>query len=92
MFIKMVGINNQKHYVWTTDGNGAAGTLRLLNVLPLNSSALTTTSITYNSCGDEYLTGFGRIVLPIALGLLGIALLLVAIGMFYSIAKDMEII
>jgi len=75
----------------------ANGTLMLVNssiyhddgaIQPLN---VTTMSYTY--CGDDYMNlGWGRTVTNLVGGFFAIALLLTAVGLFYSIARDNGII
>lgn len=56
-------------------------------------SASNTTYITYTACQDDYMTlGWGRSILNIVPGFFAIALLMVSLGLFYSIAKDTGII
>jgi hypothetical protein len=45
--------------------------------------------ISYTYCGDDYVnSSFGRSSLDVAVGMFAIAMLVVAVGMFWSIAKD----
>lgn len=47
----------------------------------------------YSYCGDDYLNqSWGRTVLNLTPGFFAIALLLVSVGLFYSVAKDYQII
>jgi len=66
-----------------------AGVVTFLNTQAVNASMDNTTYTTYSYCPDTYLTtGFGRTAINVALGLFAIALLLGAVGVFYSVAKD----
>ena len=81
-------------YVWNTDGGGnGPGNLTLKNTGALNTTVLNTTTISYSYCGENYMTSsWGRTAMDITIGLLAIALFLGAVGFFYSVAKDVEII
>lgn len=78
--------------------NAAAGTwyLRdtagtLVNVMGDGSS--NNTYVSYNYCSDEYLnSSWGRSVLSLVSGFFAIALLMVALALFYSVAKDTGIL
>jgi hypothetical protein len=49
--------------------------------------------VTYSYCGDDYLNlSWGRSMLSVAVGLFAIALLGVSVALFFSVAKDAEII
>ncbi len=62
-----------------------------------NSSGLYDTSntslITYTMCQDDYITlSWGRTILDIVPGFFSLALLMVSLALFYSVAKDTGII
>ncbi len=51
------------------------------------------TIVTYTYCDDDYISlGWGRTIINIVPGFFAIALLMVSLGMFYSVAKDAGII
>ncbi len=51
-----------------------------------------TTLVTYQFCQDEYMTGWSASILDLVPGFFAIALLMVSLALFYSIAKDSGII
>jgi hypothetical protein len=45
--------------------------------------------VSYTYCGDDYMNlGWGRSVLSVGVGMFAIALLIVSVGLFFSIARD----
>lgn len=47
------------------------------------------TYVSYSYCGDDYMNlSWGRSVLSVAVGMFALALLIVSVGLFYSIGKD----
>lgn len=79
-------------YTWVTDGNQATGSLTLKNVATLNSTTSNSTTITYQTCPDDYLTqSWSRDTLLLVVGLFAVALLVFSVGMFYSLAKDLGV-
>lgn len=68
------------------------GVLALYNSSGLYDTS-NTTLMTYTVCQDDYITlGWGRTILDIVPGFFAIALLMVSLALFYSIAKDTGII
>ena len=74
----------------------SAGTYTLVNsatavaTLPLADN---NTYASYHYCGDEYLnSSWGRSVLNLVAGFFAIALLLVAVALFYSVGRDTGIV
>ena len=58
-----------------------------------NKGATNTTYLSYAYCGDDYLNStWGRTAVNLVPGFFAIALLLISAGLFYSIAKDYDII
>lgn len=74
--------------------DGATGIMYLLNTSAVfNQTADNLTYVDYTYCADDYLnSGWSRTLLNLIAGFFAIALLLVSIGMFYSIAKESGII
>lgn len=65
------------------------GTFTLKAIAPLNRSQGNITAIDYTYCPDGYVdSAWGRTSLDVTLGLFAVAVLLVAVGLFYSVAKD----
>jgi len=65
------------------------GSFTLKNVKNLNSSTSNTTTVSYSYCGDDYLnSGWGQTVILLVGGFFAIALLLISVGLFFSVAKD----
>lgn len=76
---------SNKDYVYTDNVN-----LNFCNSLGTNASAsyTNTTTATYSSCPDTFVTGsFGRTAINLIPGFFGIAVMLVGVGLFYSVAK-----
>lgn len=49
--------------------------------------------VTYTYCGNDYLnSGFGRTAISTSFGLFAIALMMTAVALFFSVAKDYDII
>lgn len=57
-----------------------------------DAAAPNTTIATYYYCQDEYMTGWSSSILNLVPGFFAIALLMVSLALFYSIAKDAGII
>jgi len=79
-------------YVLTDD----AGTFTLVNsahavaTLPLANN---NTYATYTYCGDDYMnSSWGRSSINLIAGFFALAILLIGVGLFYSVAKDTGII
>ena len=71
------------------------GAIMLKSTAAVNDTSVTSnvSYMSYTYCGDDYMNlSWGRTMLTIIPGFFGIALLLVAIGLFFSIAKDNGII
>lgn len=64
------------------------------NITNFNSGGATNDSlITYTYCPDNYMNlGWGRTLLLLVSGFFAIAILLVGVGLFYSVAKDTGVI
>jgi len=76
-------------YTWTKDGDGLIGTLTLSNTFDLNTSALNTTTISYSYCDDDYLAAkWQRSVINLVGGFMALAMLAIAVGLFYSVMKE----
>ena len=73
----------------TTDYNATAnGAIALYNSSSFYDSA-NTTNVIYSYCADDYMNlGWGRSVMQIVPGFFAIAMLLIALAMFYGIAKE----
>lgn len=73
--------------------NTGTGTLTMVNTLNVNNSAANTTTASYSYCGDTYLnSSFGRSGINVGIGLFAVSVMLTAVGLFYSVAKDKGII
>lgn len=67
----------------------ATAKFSLKNGTGVYGSNSNSTTATYNYCGDGYVTlGWGRSALDTGIGLFGVALLLGAVGLCFSIFKD----
>lgn len=68
---------------------GSSGIIRILNTSTTNGSLSNNTYMTYTYCADDYLnSSFGRTGINLVAGFFAIALLLVAVGMFYQVLKN----
>jgi hypothetical protein len=83
----------------TLDNNGCASAgeytyvtdvrLNFCNTLSVNNSASNSTTVTYRYCPDGYLTSsWQRTITNLVPGFIALALMAVAVGLFYSIAKE----
>ncbi len=88
---------------WTLDTDYqidlATGNVTLLNTTKVNDICsndegnTNTTYIDYTYCSDDYLNlSWGRTVLDLVAGFFAIAILMISVGLFYSIGKDANII
>lgn len=51
------------------------------------------TYVSYNYCGDDYMNiSWGRTMINLIAGFFAIAILMISVGLFYSVAKDYNII
>ena len=76
-------------YVWTADGAGTNGYFTLVNTTGIVSMGSNTTTLGWQTCSDEYNTStFGRTSLDVTVGLFAVALMLGAVGLFYSVYRD----
>lgn len=81
-------------YTETTDYvmTAGSGTFTLVNTEQVNLTGDNITAVTYTYCPVGYMNlGWGRTGVNIVPGFFAIALMLIAIGMFYSIYKDSKI-
>lgn len=70
-----------------------AGIIYLKNSATMNNSVSNTTYVGYQYCPDGYLsTSFGRTGIQLIPGFFALALLLVSVGLFYSVAKESNLI
>lgn len=71
----------------------AAGTFTLKNTTATTQTADNKTYVDYTYCADDYLNlSWGRSVINYVPGFFAIALLLVSLGFFYSVAKEAGIL
>ena len=77
----------------------SAGTFLLKNstatrlLVSSNKGATNTTYLSYSYCGDDYLnSSWGRTAVNMVPGFFAIALLLIAVGLFYGVAKENGIV
>lgn len=83
--------NATKDYTLTIDYtfDSVTGVIHLYDKSPANISISNSTYADYTYCQDSYLnSGWSRSVLDLVVGFFAIAMLLVSVGLFYSIAKD----
>ena len=84
-------------YTETTDYvfTASAGTYTIVDTVTTNQSGQTdnSTLVSYTYCSDDYMNlSWGRTIINLVAGFFAIALLLIAVGIFFSIAKDTGII
>jgi len=67
----------------------ATGIVYLKNTTTTQLTATNLTYASYNYCGDDYLNlSWGRTLINLVSGFFAIALLLVSVALFYSVAKE----
>ena len=74
---------------------GNNGSLYLKNTTKFNDCAITVndTELSYTYCGDDYLNiAWGRAIINLISGFFALALLGVSAGIFYSVARDANIL
>jgi len=72
---------------------GAEGKIFVLNTTETNSSLSNTTYITYTYCSDDYLnTSWGRSILGTVPGFFALALLGVALWLFYAVFRNTNLL
>ena len=70
----------------------SSGIINVLNTT-ITVDGGNSTYIDYTYCGDSYLnSSFGRTSVNLIGGFFALALMLISVGLFYSVAKDMEIV
>lgn len=84
-------------YTLTTDYTitAATGVYKMVQSATTNGStaADNKTYASYTYCGDDYLnSSWGRTVLNLVSGFFAIAMLLISVGLFYSVGKDAGIV
>lgn len=82
--------NSTTDYTVTTDYviTASSGVLTLKNTSTVYEGG-NDTVIDYTYCGDEYMNlAWGRTGINLVSGLFAIAILLISVGLFYSVAKD----
>lgn len=71
----------------------SSGVIQFLNTSDTEGQASNATTWDYNYCGDDYMNlSWGRTLLNLVAGFFAIALLMVGVGLFFSIARDYGII
>lgn len=88
-----VVLTNSSGSAWTSGTDytltASAGTFTLANTVLVNITTTNQTYIDYRYCGDDYMNlSWGRTGLNLVPGFFAIAILLMAVGLFYSIAKE----
>ena len=69
------------------------GIIQMLNTTDTDEGDFNTTYVSYTHCGDDYLnSAFGRSVLNMVAGFFALALLGVALWLFYSVFKETGIL
>jgi len=77
------------NYTWTEDGNGALGRIALANSKALNSSTSNLTTISYQSCPDEYVvSGWQRTILNLVPGFFALAILMVCVFVIFYVLRQ----
>jgi len=72
-----------------TDYTYSAGNINLLGSLINNLTSGTSYKATYDYCADDYLnSSWGRTTLNLIAGFFALALLIISVGLFYSVAQD----
>lgn len=89
--VSTISLANQTGSVLTATTDytytSVVGTLQLKDTGNVNKS--TTLTAQYGYCGDDYITqSWGRTAINLVSGLFAIALLLISVGIFYSVAKE----
>jgi len=91
--------NGSGDETWTLDTDynvyAASGIVTILNTTLTNTTnnVGNTTLIDYTYCGDDYMNlTWGRTSINLVPGFFAIALLLISVGLFYSVAKEHGII
>ena len=92
-----VTLTNSSGTSWTSGTDytltASAGTFTLINTIDVNVTSDNQTYIDYQYCGDDYMNlTWGRTGINIVPGFFAIALLLISVGLFYSVAKENGII
>jgi len=91
----LTNTTDNTRWTLTTDYtvNLANGTLLLKNTTATRLTANNLTYANYEYCSDDYLnSSWGRTMVNLIAGFFAIALLLVSIGMFYSVARESGIV
>jgi hypothetical protein len=91
--IASVVVSNGSGTAWTltTDYTvtDSSGKINLKNTATTNASDDRIVEVDYNYCGDNYLTeSWSRSVLDLIPGFFAIALMLIAVGLFYAVLKN----
>lgn len=82
-------LDETTHYVFTADTGSTAGFFTLVAGTGWVDMGSNSTTLTWRTCADEYTTAtFGRTALDVTVGLFAVALLLGAVGLFYSVYRD----
>jgi len=87
--------NDSTDFTVTTDYviTDSTGVFSLVNSTAWIGSASNTSNIDYTYCGDDYMNlSWGRTLINLIAGFFAIAILMVSLGLFYSIAKDTGVI
>ncbi|MCP3685541.1 MAG: hypothetical protein GY861_23065 [bacterium] len=82
--------NSTDDYTVTTDYvmTASTGVLTLLNTTEVYQGT-NDTLVDYTYCGDDYTNlAWGRTAIQVAIGLFALGVFLLAVGLFYSVAKD----
>jgi len=93
--VTLLALNNGTAATVTTNYIvGGNGEINLTNsAFWWTESASNSTLITYTYCQDEYMTlGWGRTIIGIVPGFFAIALLMVSLALFYSVARETGLI
>ena len=87
--------NSSNDFTVTTDYTFTAstGVLLLKNSTNVRNQGTNSTLIDYSYCANDYLnSSWGRSVIDLIAGFFAIASLLISVGLFYSVAKEHDII
>ena len=75
-------------YAWVADGNGVDGYLRIINSVVTNNSVSNRTTLTYQTCPDAYVAGWGRTIMNLIPGFFALAILIGAAFAIFHILKE----
>jgi len=92
-----ITLTNSSGTVWTSGTDYSisttTGAFTLRDTVKVNTSTTNNTYIDYQYCGDDYINlSWGRTGINLVPGFFALTMLLISIGLFYSVAKEEGII